>query len=219
MCVLLMLTQGCANKPDPLPSRLIPQSLGVKRVAYDDKPDEFIFCSKNMNGLWGCPNVTKKTPIEGDDSFNELRKTVMELSEINNKKILAANGQPVIDGEQPIPDFKPQKVIYFEFDNSSLDPAAKVSILDAVPLIKKAKKIELHGYTDSKGYKGYNQKLGYSRANSVKSFLIKLGVPSQTIKAYGHGLCCYAMPDASDDSEHALNRRVEFYIHVDQTKS
>jgi len=49
------------------------------------------------------------------------------------------------------------------------------------------------------------------RANSVKAYLVKLGIHPTVIKTYGFGQERSIVDDKSDDAR-ALNRRVEFRI-------
>ena len=77
--------------------------------------------------------------------------------------------------------------------------------LDANPEVE----IEIQGYTDNTGSAGLNQKLSQDRANSVRSYLISMGIDSYRIKAVGYGP---QNPIANNGTEQgrAQNRRIEF---------
>ncbi len=68
------------------------------------------------------------------------------------------------------------------------------------------------GYTDSVGTDEHNRTLSQSRADSVREYLISLGVPAARIRAQGLG---ESNPIASNDTVEgrAYNRRVEISLH------
>jgi outer membrane protein OmpA-like peptidoglycan-associated protein len=101
--------------------------------------------------------------------------------------------------------------------NNLFFPVAKSDLLPySIPELKrvskiitqKGLKIEISGHTDSDGDDSENLLLSQKRAESVKSFLIKEGVPSENIKTVGYG---ESKPILSNETEggKAKNRRVE----------
>jgi outer membrane protein OmpA-like peptidoglycan-associated protein len=73
----------------------------------------------------------------------------------------------------------------------------------------KAAKLEVAGYSDNVGGAQANLQLSKKRAESVRAFLIKTGVPADSLTAQGYG---DARPVASNDtaSGRFANRRIEF---------
>ena len=71
--------------------------------------------------------------------------------------------------------------------------------------------VEIGGHTDSIGPEGYNQSLSQRRAEAVKTYLEKLGIGPERVRAVGHG---ESRPVAPNDSQEGrrLNRRTEFVI-------
>ncbi|HVH99954.1 MAG TPA: OmpA family protein [Enhygromyxa sp.] len=72
-------------------------------------------------------------------------------------------------------------------------------------------RIEIAGHTDNQGKQEHNMKLSKDRAESVKSYLVGMGVEESRIETVGHG------PDVPIDSNdtktgRANNRRIEFRI-------
>jgi outer membrane protein OmpA-like peptidoglycan-associated protein/tetratricopeptide (TPR) repeat protein len=109
--------------------------------------------------------------------------------------------------------------VLFEFDSFELNEEAKSgldvlrSILTSYPQLK----VEVAGYTDSKGTKEYNRILADKRAQSVITYLSSSGTPaSQFIKkAYGKSdfVAVNSNQDGSDNPEgRKYNRRVTFGI-------
>lgn len=76
--------------------------------------------------------------------------------------------------------------------------------------------IEIGTHTDRRGNSNYNKDLSQKRANSVKTYLLESGIPSERILAKGYGesqpVVACATDDACTEEEHELNRRCEFVI-------
>lgn len=69
-------------------------------------------------------------------------------------------------------------------------------------------KVEVAGHTDAVGPEGYNQQLSEQRAQTVKDYLVRLGVDAGRISVVGYG---ESLPRTSNDTVEGrrLNRRVE----------
>jgi len=103
--------------------------------------------------------------------------------------------------------------VNFDFDKATLTPDS-LKILDEVALKIKhftSVPMSLEGHTDSKGSDSYNEMLSQLRADTVRDYLIKQGVPGDQLTAKGMG---EGNPVADNGSEagRALNRRVELHI-------
>ena len=72
-------------------------------------------------------------------------------------------------------------------------------------------KVELQGHTDSRGPDAYNLTLSQKRADAVRAYLIKDGVPATqiTAKGYGEG---QPIADNKTDAGRAQNRRVVMLV-------
>ncbi len=101
-------------------------------------------------------------------------------------------------------------VVFFDFNQSTLTAAGKQVVANAAAATKKsgAARIVCTGYTDRSGSDAYNQKLSERRAASVKSELIRLGVPTAQIATLGKGETNPLVPTA-DGVREPQNRRVE----------
>lgn len=71
--------------------------------------------------------------------------------------------------------------------------------------------VEIHGYTDNTGSESYNLKLSQLRAESVKNWLVSMGIDAIRLTAKGFGP---GNPIASNDTREGRkkNRRIEFVI-------
>ena len=87
-------------------------------------------------------------------------------------------------------------------------------ILDSATAMLKSKpdmKIEIQGYTDSKGKAASNVRLSNARAKAVYTYLVKKGIPAKrmTYKGYGPNS---PIADNKTDAGRAQNRRIEFKV-------
>lgn len=129
---------------------------------------------------------------------------------------------PDAPAKEIVPPTKDMKITYeadafFDFDKSVLKPEGKRALDD---LADKMKLIDLEliiatGHTDSIGTDAYNDKLSIRRANAVKSYLVKQGVPADQIKIEGKG---EREPIATNKTREgrAKNRRVEVRVYGSQ---
>ena len=71
--------------------------------------------------------------------------------------------------------------------------------------------IEIRGHSDNVGSASLNRSLSQKRAESVRAFLVQLGLPSRNLTARGYG---DSNPVASNATElgRSQNRRVELYV-------
>jgi outer membrane protein OmpA-like peptidoglycan-associated protein len=109
--------------------------------------------------------------------------------------------------------------VLFASNKSQLLPGAQNSLTQVAEAIKTQddKKVLVEGHTDSRGSDATNQALSKARADSVASFLISQGVPSDRISTAGLGP---SRPVADNNSAEgrANNRRVEIVIQQGEPK-
>jgi len=97
----------------------------------------------------------------------------------------------------------------FAFDKYNLTALAKDTLRQVVAVLKASPdaKVEIQGHTDSVGAEAYNQALSERRANSVKSYLVSLGIAEGRITTHGFGETRPAADNATAAGR-AENRRV-----------
>ena len=105
--------------------------------------------------------------------------------------------------------------VLFDFDKAVLKPEGKEAIKsyreEARSKLSRADKVIITGHTDNKGTAAYNKKLSLRRANSVRDYLVSLGVDAKKLVVRGEGL---SKPVADNKTEEgrAQNRRVEIEV-------
>jgi OOP family OmpA-OmpF porin len=113
---------------------------------------------------------------------------------------------------KPVPMGPPEVLhgVNFEFDSARLTPNAKTVLRGVAErlLAHSDNEVEIAGHTDSKGSDEYNQALSERRAESVRDFLIDLGVDPGRLQARGYGDTRPVDSNATDEGRER-NRRIE----------
>jgi outer membrane protein OmpA-like peptidoglycan-associated protein len=100
-------------------------------------------------------------------------------------------------------------IVFFEFDKSALTVDGRKVVDAAAAAFKSGKSgIAIAGYTDLAGTQQYNLALSKRRADTVKSALVRDGVPAASINESWHGKENPRVPTA-DGVREPQNRRVE----------
>lgn len=98
--------------------------------------------------------------------------------------------------------------VFFETDSSELTMMARTTLesqavwLDQYPQLN----IDIEGHADERGTREYNLALGDRRANSVKNYLVALGVDPLRVSTISYGKERPAVP-GSDKNAWSQNRR------------
>ncbi|HEY6033649.1 MAG TPA: OmpA family protein [Kofleriaceae bacterium] len=106
-----------------------------------------------------------------------------------------------------------KQTVYFDFNKATIK-SVSFELLNEVAqaLADNPKiKVEVQGHTDSVGNDAFNLKLSQSRAESVRTYLIKRGISSDRMvpKGYGENV---PIADNRTEAGRSQNRRVEFVI-------
>lgn len=103
--------------------------------------------------------------------------------------------------------------VYFEYDSSALLSEAQSILMEKSEWLRNNPQasIVIEGHTDERGTIEYNLALGDRRAESVRSFIMELGVDISRIRTVSYGEERPVDP-SSDESAWARNRRAHFFI-------
>jgi outer membrane protein OmpA-like peptidoglycan-associated protein len=109
--------------------------------------------------------------------------------------------------------------VLFDYDKSVLKPEAEQALKKVAVVLSQfpESQVTVEGYTDSKGRPSANLQLSRDRAQAVKDWLVKNGVPAANISIKGLGeqfpVAANANADGTDNPVgRALNRRVSIIV-------
>jgi peptidoglycan-associated lipoprotein len=107
-------------------------------------------------------------------------------------------------------------VVFFAFDEATLTKDATDKLSTVADILNRHADLDvkIEGNADERGTAQYNLALGQKRADSVKSYLSKLGVKPEQIKAVSFGSEKPADPAHNEDA-FAKNRRADVAATVD----
>lgn len=98
--------------------------------------------------------------------------------------------------------------VLFGFDKFDLSPEARTTVENQVTWLKRfpVATVSIEGHTDERGTREYNLALGERRANSVRDYMIALGVDPNRVKTISYGKERPVDPASSEDAW-SRNRR------------
>jgi len=104
--------------------------------------------------------------------------------------------------------------VFFDFDKSDLKPEARATVeaLAAWMTNYPATTITIEGHCDERGTREYNLALGERRANSVRDYLVALGVDSGRLSTISYGKERPAVLGSNEEAW-AQNRRGVFVVN------
>ena len=100
--------------------------------------------------------------------------------------------------------------VYFDFDADAIRLADQVLVQAhaGYMMTHPGARLRLEGHTDERGGTEYNLALGQRRADGVRRFMVRAGVPERALEAVSLGEEMPADP-GHDEAAWSLNRRVE----------
>lgn len=103
--------------------------------------------------------------------------------------------------------------VFFEFDRSELTPDSRDILQANADWINSnaGMKVQIEGHCDERGTEEYNLALGERRANSVKNYLMSLGVEEHRLFTISYGEELPA-EQGHDESSWSKNRRAHFLV-------
>lgn len=101
--------------------------------------------------------------------------------------------------------------IYFAFDSYTLSSKSKKYLRDIYEVLKEVPNhIIIGGHSSEEGQSEYNEQLAFRRANAVRDYLIKLGIPAEQLEVKNYGARVANEDNTANDL--SLDRRVEIII-------
>ena len=146
----------------------------------------------------------KRSPVIGEPSGGEP---------ISGENESSANLGSESSPHEPLPPEDQKFIVFFEHNSNRLPQDTTDTLDRIIDLVAdhRITTIRVTGYTDSYGDRLYNVMLSAERANRVKAYLVKGGVPASKIQVHGRG------PENPIESNATLegrkkNRRVEIVL-------
>jgi peptidoglycan-associated lipoprotein len=98
--------------------------------------------------------------------------------------------------------------VHFELDRYDLTPDAEATLQKQAALLKNFQSvaITIQGHADERGTREYNLALGERRADTVRNYLVALGIPADRISVVSYGKERPECPEAAETCW-AQNRR------------
>jgi OOP family OmpA-OmpF porin len=155
----------------------------------------------------GCP-----IPDTDGDGILDDKDSCIELPETKN-------GYQDRDG---CPDEVPKAVakfsgvikgIFFDVDKDTIRPNSRATLDAAVKVLKEFEEVhfEISGHTDTDGSRDHNVDLSRRRAESVRAYLVKNGIPEERLTTRGAGPDEPLAPNDTRKNK-SQNRRIEFKL-------
>jgi peptidoglycan-associated lipoprotein len=108
----------------------------------------------------------------------------------------------------------PQDRVYFGNDSSALAVEARAVLVGLAEWLKiySYVTVTLEGHCDERGTREYNMALGQRRADTVRDYLITLGISRERLPTISYGEERPALPGSTPEAW-SINRRVVFVAH------
>lgn len=105
------------------------------------------------------------------------------------------------------------ELIHFDFDSAALTPEAREILQRKAAFLKKHPEIQvtIEGHCDQRGSSDYNLGLGQRRADSVKNYLVDLGIAANRLATISYGKEQPLDPGMNEEAW-AKNRRAHLII-------
>lgn len=149
------------------------------------------------------------------DSAVANQETVQKVEDVSAAS--ADNLKENTEADIRNPEFSSHEgiqTVYFDFDKYEISPKAAQTLSKNARVLKEKKwTVLIEGHCDNRGTVEYNLALGQKRANVIKEYYIKLGVPENTIGTISYG---EESPVCKEDTEDcwAKNRRAETKVNI-----
>ena len=158
--------------------------------------------------LTGCPKNPTQTAQPPVESVKPPAASAPSAPETPAVVTPSVKEEEIVGAGKLIPALK---LIYFDFDKSDIRDDMKPVLKENAKWLTdhKSVKAQVEGHCDERGTNDYNLALGSRRAESVKRYLVGLGVPADRLTTISYGeerpVCTQ-----HDESCYSRNRRAQF---------
>ncbi len=159
--------------------------------------------------LGGCANPSKKHAGSGD--IGDLPNPDATSADAINPDGLSANARPAGVNPETDVDYSvlSAQTIYFDYDSTVIKSSERGKLQQIADWLKShdGKRLMLAGHADVRGTPEYNRGLGERRAQTVREYLVGLGVPAGSLFTISYGSEKPAVDGTTEDA-YSKNRRV-----------
>ncbi len=155
----------------------------------------FAVLALSLTMMWGCSEEEKPAeevvqPVETEEPATPPEDTSMMIS---------------VD--------EATQTVYFAFDDYTLNADAQDKLSKTAEYLRNnaAAVMQIEGHCDERGSIEYNLALGQRRAQSVKNYLVELGIDPSRLPTISYGEEKPAVM-GSDEAAWSQNRRAEFVL-------
>jgi OOP family OmpA-OmpF porin len=227
---ILILSDGYSMDTSPIPAtKAMKEQYGERLCIYsvwvgNDNEKSGRYALQQLTDISGCGTVKSAADIASDENL-DLFIAAMLLNGVPADN--DDDGDGVLNSVDQCPDtpagakvdrngcwyYHGDKGALFAFDSAEINPDLAPLFDNAVLVMERnpALTVMIEGHTDNIGPAAYNMKLSERRAQSVKDYMVKMGVDPARMETVGFG---ESDPADTNDTEEgrAFNRRVEYEI-------
>ena len=188
---------GCSSHQEAMKKKK-----GGNIVAEDNTPKSKVLRTVKRNDNKGVSLIKKQLKSNDLSSEKMASATIKPLTSIKDD---AKSKEEAIEAKN---NQKELQKIYFDYDRSDIRSEAKDTLVDNSAILKEKQSSDvlIEGHCDERGTEEYNLALGLKRAESVKSYLVSLGISDSNMSTISYG---EASPEAlgTDEGAWQQNRR------------
>jgi peptidoglycan-associated lipoprotein len=144
------------------------------------------------------------------------KRVAVQQPEVVEEEVVVEEEEEVVVVQPPakMDDMVMKEDVYFDYDKSNLKPAAQENLLRKADWLRENSDVTvtIEGHCDERGTNEYNLALGDRRSESIKAFLVNLGISASRLTTISYGEerpVCFG----SDEECWAKNRRGHFTIN------
>lgn len=194
---------GCKKKAKPVTP--IPPNIG--NVSGDDP--SFMGSGFDPNAGGSFSGLDDGSALDmGDGSMGED----IDVSDLSDGGIDAAN-RAALESMTADESFFASYTIYFGFDSAVVQASERTKIEAVAAHLQSSPThgVRVAGHCDERGTEGYNMSLGERRAQSVREYLVNLGISPSRIGTISWGEQRPAV-EGRTEAAYGKNRRAEFIL-------
>ena len=156
--------------------------------------------------LAACSTTPKDTSVSSGSGSTASSSDVSSSDTASS--VETSDSESIVPGSQEDLIVNVGDRVFFDYDSSELDSDAQELLQDQVAWLKQYSDVSviIEGHCDERGTREYNLALGEKRAQSVKNYLVNLGIASDRVSTISYGKERPAVV-GSNDGAWAQNRR------------